>query len=105
MVSRHRILLDSHALVISDFWTWIAAISKDDAEAFARFDVSEWDLEAGALVPTMVGMPKGHKAADGMTWPDRTMMVELIAKMTAIPSRRWRVDEQRVLPVDASWIE
>lgn len=104
MVSRHRILLDSHAPLISDFWTWISIIAKDDG-AFLGFDVAAWDLVEGALTPDLVAVPAGRRHERGMTWPDRRVLVELVVRMTAIRSIRWRVDEQRVLPVDTGWIE
>lgn len=104
MVSRSDVLLDSHAQLIADFWSWIAVISRDD-EAFRDFDVLAWDLADGALVPALVGMPKGARSDGRMTWPQRQLMVELTVQMTSLRSLRWRVDEQRVMPVDADWRE
>lgn len=105
MVSRSQVLQHSHAPLIADFWTWISVISKDDADAFTGFKVGAWTLLDGALVPDIVGIPEAARTDGQMTWPARAVLVELVATMTSLRSRRWRVDEQAVQPVNAGWIE
>lgn len=95
----------SRRVLLHEFETVARAVLADDADAtwFAVTGAAV-DVKTMAMRPRFTGVPAGARAhPEGYWTPDRPTMIELLARIWHIRSRRWDPIDQVVTDPDPGW--